>query len=65
MIDQRLDYTHNSPVEAGFVEEAHYWLDSSARIIPKQETVESNCYFYFGHSETLRPVRGPRKYPVL
>lgn len=31
MIDQRLDYTHNNPVEAGFVEEAHYWLHSSAR----------------------------------
>ena len=31
MIDQRLDYTHNNPVEAGFVEEAHHWLHSSAK----------------------------------
>ena len=31
MLEQRLDYIHNNPVEAGFVEEAHYWLHSSAR----------------------------------
>jgi hypothetical protein len=31
MLDQRLDYTHNNPVDAGLVEEAHYWLHSSAR----------------------------------
>ena len=31
MIDQRLDYTHIYPIEAGLVEEAHYWLHSSAR----------------------------------
>ena len=30
MIDQRLDYIHNNPVEAGFVEEAHHWQHSSA-----------------------------------
>lgn len=31
MIDQRLEYIHNNPVQAGFVEEAHYWLHSSAK----------------------------------
>ena len=31
MVDQRLDYVHNNPVEAGLVEEAHFWLHSSAR----------------------------------
>ncbi len=31
MIDQRLDYLHNNPVEAGFVEEGHYWQHSSAK----------------------------------
>ena len=31
MIDQRLDYTHNNPVEAGFVDEAQHWLHSSAK----------------------------------
>lgn len=31
MIDQRLDYTHNNPVEAGLVEEPHHWTHSSAR----------------------------------
>ncbi len=31
MIDQRLDYTHNNPVESGFVEESHHWLHSSAK----------------------------------
>ncbi len=30
MVDQRLDYVHNNPVEAGLVEEAHFWLHSSA-----------------------------------
>ena len=31
MIDQRLDCTHNNPIEADFVEEAHHWLHSSAK----------------------------------
>jgi hypothetical protein len=31
MIDQRLDYTHNNPVEAGFVEEPQHWKHSSAK----------------------------------
>lgn len=31
MIDQRLNYTHNNPVEAGLVEEPHHWLHSSAK----------------------------------
>lgn len=31
MIDQRLDYTHNNPVEAGLVEEPHHWSHSSAK----------------------------------
>lgn len=31
MIDQRLNYLHNNPVEAGFVSEAHEYLYSSAR----------------------------------
>ena len=28
--EQKLDYIHNNPVEAGFVEEPHYWKYSSA-----------------------------------
>lgn len=31
MIDQRLDYIHNNPAEAGFVEEPYYWAHSSAK----------------------------------
>lgn len=31
MIDTRLEYIHNNPVAANLVEEAHYWLHSSAR----------------------------------
>ena len=31
MIDQRLDYVHNNPVEAGFVFKAEDWIWSSAR----------------------------------
>jgi REP element-mobilizing transposase RayT len=30
LIRQRLDYTHNNPVKAGFVEEPHHWSYSSA-----------------------------------
>ncbi len=30
MIDKRLEYLHNNPVEAGFVAEAHFYLYSSA-----------------------------------
>ena len=30
MLKQRLDYIHNNPVEAGFVEKAEEWLHSSA-----------------------------------
>jgi len=30
MLRQRLDYIHNNPVEAGFVEKAEDWLHSSA-----------------------------------
>jgi REP element-mobilizing transposase RayT len=29
-IDQKVDYIHNNPVEAGFVEEAEHWKYSSA-----------------------------------
>jgi REP-associated tyrosine transposase len=31
MIDQRLDYLHNNPLEAGFVDEPEGYLYSSAR----------------------------------
>ena len=31
MIDQRLNYTHNNPVEAGIVENAEDYLYSSAK----------------------------------
>jgi REP element-mobilizing transposase RayT len=31
MIDQRMDYLHNNPVKAGFVEYPQEWLYSSAR----------------------------------
>lgn len=31
MIHQKLDYIHNNPVEAGFVESPEYYLYSSAR----------------------------------
>jgi len=31
MIDQRLDYVHNNPVEAGFVDKVEDWVWSSAR----------------------------------
>jgi len=30
MVEQRLDYLHNNPVEAGLVDEAHKYLYSSA-----------------------------------
>jgi len=30
MINQRLEYLHNNPVKAGFVNEAEYWRNSSA-----------------------------------
>ena len=30
VIDQKVNYIHDNPVEAGFVEEAHYWKYSSA-----------------------------------
>ena len=30
MIDQRLDYIHNNPVEAGLVSEPEHWKYSSA-----------------------------------
>jgi REP element-mobilizing transposase RayT len=30
VIDQKVDYIHNNPVEAGFVSEPHYWKYSSA-----------------------------------
>jgi len=30
VIEQKADYIHNNPVEAGFVSEAHYWQYSSA-----------------------------------
>lgn len=30
VIDQKLDYIHNNPVAAGFVEEGHFWQYSSA-----------------------------------
>jgi REP element-mobilizing transposase RayT len=30
VIDQKIEYIHNNPVVAGFVEEAHYWKYSSA-----------------------------------
>jgi putative transposase len=30
VIDQKVDYIHNNPVEAGFVSEAHHWKYSSA-----------------------------------
>ncbi len=33
MLDQRLDYLHNNPVEAGLVDEPHKYLYSSAVII--------------------------------
>ncbi len=28
--DQKIDYIHNNPVEAGFVSEPHHWKYSSA-----------------------------------
>ena len=31
MMHQKLDYLHDNPVEAGFVEQAENWLYSSAR----------------------------------
>lgn len=31
MIDQKLEYLHNNPVEAGYVDSPEYWLYSSAR----------------------------------
>ena len=31
MMDQRLEYIHNNPVEAGFVDDPTNWLHSSAR----------------------------------
>jgi putative transposase len=30
VIDQKVDYIHNNPVEAGFVTEPHHWKHSSA-----------------------------------
>ncbi len=31
VIQQKLDYIHNNPIEAGFVTEAHHWKYSSAK----------------------------------
>ncbi|WP_338759248.1 hypothetical protein WAF17_11370 [Bernardetia sp. ABR2-2B] len=31
MLHQRINYTHQNPVRAGFVAEAHHWIWSSAR----------------------------------
>ncbi|WP_229971344.1 hypothetical protein [Pontibacter harenae] len=31
VIDQKIDYIHKNPVEAGFVAEAHHWKYSSAK----------------------------------
>jgi hypothetical protein len=31
MMEQRLDYIHNNPVEAGFVDDPCAWVHSSAR----------------------------------
>jgi REP element-mobilizing transposase RayT len=31
MITEKLNYIHNNPVEAGFVEQAHHWKYSSAK----------------------------------
>ncbi len=31
VITEKLNYIHNNPVEAGFVEEAHHWKYSSAK----------------------------------
>jgi len=31
LLDQKLNYLHNNPVEAGFVEEAIHWKYSSAK----------------------------------
>ncbi len=33
MIDQKIDYIHQNPVEAGFVNEAHEWRLSSANLL--------------------------------
>ena len=30
MIEQKINYIHNNPVESGFVTESHYWKYSSA-----------------------------------
>jgi hypothetical protein len=32
MIDQKVNYIHNNPVEAGFVNEAYEWRLSSANV---------------------------------
>jgi REP element-mobilizing transposase RayT len=43
MIDQRVDYTHNNPVKAGFVEKPEYWLYSSARDYCGQKGILNVC----------------------
>jgi len=30
IMDQKMEYIHNNPVKAGFVDEPHHWLNSSA-----------------------------------
>ncbi len=56
---QQLNYIHNNPVKAGFVENPSDWVCSSARDYEdKQGLVEISFlyyYYYVGLSETLRP----------
>ncbi len=45
MIDQRLDYIHHNPVEAGFVQDAACWHWGSARNYMKNEKGYVKLYF--------------------
>jgi putative transposase len=44
LLDQKLGYLHNNPVEAGFVEEAEDWLFSSARDYAGRKGLLEICF---------------------
>lgn len=45
MMDQRLDYIHNNPVEAGFVDDPNSWIWSSCSSYQKNAQGKIDVYF--------------------
>jgi len=44
-MEQRLDYIHNNPVEAGFVSKPSAWIWSSSADYEEEQKGEINLYF--------------------